>query len=361
MRQLVINKKVLEEVLNEKNGPCVTIQIPTNRIPTVWKHNRLKMQLAVEEAKMLLENMELPKNIREELSGKLYERFDRINFRNTLDGMGMYISPRDSVVINFPFNVQERIVVGRQFEVRNILRLKEYSQPYLLLLLNKKIIRLFSGEGNVLTEVKDENFPLRFQDEYEYARPVLGVSYGFMMKSFEKDKTVINKERFGSFIAEASNLLNHYIFEPDQKLVVAGTRTSINEFKKSSKYQDQIIAELPGDFAGNGTLLADRAWNSMRAYKDAVVVEQVQSLEEINEREHIVFGIHEVCKAANEGKGQLLLVENNFHNFEDDYRILGNDITDIIIDKVLSHNGQVMFSEDNALEKYHHIVLKLRY
>jgi hypothetical protein len=116
-----------------------------------------------------------------------------------------------------------------------------------ILLLSQRLISLFSFENNQLKEIRDGIFPVVLPADYEFARPVLGTSFGYAMKGFEKDKSISKKERFARLLQETDKNLKQYL-TPESSLIIAGTDQNRWVFKRASAFRQLITHELAGGY-----------------------------------------------------------------------------------------------------------------
>lgn len=72
--------------------------------------------------------------------------------------------------------------------------------PTLVLAVSRKQISLYLYRYDSIEEIKDDHFPFVYTEEYEYAKPSRGTSFGGSLKGFEKDKSVMQKNRFEHFL-----------------------------------------------------------------------------------------------------------------------------------------------------------------
>lgn len=132
-----------------------------------------------------------------------------------------------------------------------------------ILLLSKKAVSLVEMANHELKEVRDGVFPMTFQDDYEYARSSRGNSFGFALKSFEKDKSISRKERFSHFLREVNkNLKNH--LGADSSLVLTGTDQDRANFKRISDFNNLIINELAGSYSTKRLSQLKQSLSSMK-------------------------------------------------------------------------------------------------
>ena len=98
-------------------------------------------------------------------------------------------------------------------------------------------------------------------------------------------------------------------------------------------------------------------------------------LDEALGRKKLATGIDEVWNLSLQGRGELLVVEEDYQQaariskngnsvtMVDKHGITGitDDLVDEIAEKVVSTGGRVIFAENGSLKKYNHIALILKY
>lgn len=127
---------------------------------------------------------------------------------------------------------------------------RQENFDYYILSLNRKKVSLFRLRDTATEEIQDGVFPMSFSDEYEYAKSSRGNSYGYALKNFEKDKSIVKKERFTQFLRAVNEELGRYL-NSESALLVAGTREDRVAFRKISVYNDLISGEISGSFNSN--------------------------------------------------------------------------------------------------------------
>jgi hypothetical protein len=126
------------------------------------------------------------------------------------------------------------------------MRIKKNFNHYVLLV-SKKAISLVKWQDQTLNEVRDGVFPVSFKDDYEYSRSSRGTSFGYALKNFEKDKSIIKKERFKQFLRDVNKKLKGYL-NPDSTLFLVGTDHDRSDFKRISDYNNCIGGEISGSY-----------------------------------------------------------------------------------------------------------------
>jgi hypothetical protein len=179
----------LKSLQKNKGNICISIILPTNRLSPERRVDEIRMKFAINSAKQLLQ-YKYATNDNELLKDSIDEIYKKIEFIHNTDGIGLFVSTNFQLLVQFPFSVEEKIIVGDSFEVRDLIYKKNISTPYLVILLSKKTIRLYNGVLDKLTEIIDDNFPKTYEEEYEYnppsrGNPSAGVS---IVRNYEKKK-----------------------------------------------------------------------------------------------------------------------------------------------------------------------------
>lgn len=359
MNRLLTDAKQLDRLIQESTGPCLSLEVPTQNDPVQKKHNSLVVRTIVKEAATLIDNMVAPDEIKKDLKFKLISIYEAIDFKYSWHGIGIYVSPAIVMHILFPFQVTKRVNLGQRFIIRNVLQLKQYMEPYKVMLLASNKVRLFSAIGEVLEEVNEGGFPMTYEEDYEYSKQAMGNSYGYAMKGFEKDKTTVLEGRIKAFFHDADEMLRNYIGNSAQNVVLAGTEEVLDNFERSSGGK-LVVGEVTGSFNDSNLKdMAEKAWQCIREYKYAKTKDAVALLDEQRGRNLLVSGADDVLNVAKEGRGQVLFVEKDYQYTRDPLGVY--DLVDEAILTVLEKDGDVVITENDELIGYGRIAMKLRY
>lgn len=360
----------------ERGKICVSIVVPTHRLSPERRADKLELERAIAEARMMLQIKYTESQI-EPLLKAMDELYQSVDFTHNDDGLGFYVSPDVKLAVWYPVLVEKKVMVGDNFEVRDLLYKMNYAKPYFALLLTEKRVRLFEGSWNELTEIKDKNFPKPYEEEYSYNPPSQSTSYaGYAhVKGFEKDKSEMEETRFKSFFRHADELLGHYLLN-DTPLILLGPGKELAWFNDISAHNKNVISKIAGSYDHSRIKdLADIAWPAMQLYLKTTVEQAVNDFREKIGAHLAVSGIQEVWQAVKEGRGLKLLVEKDYrspgyvdkdalHLFlrkpQKPHKILA-DAVDDIIETTLEKNGDVLFTDNDFLKEYQRIALITRF
>lgn len=369
---LNMNKIEIRSLIQEKNEWCVSVIIPTHRTSPDRRIDSEVLEKVISQTKSILKK-KVSVTIYQLLVtsiDKLVLQFDPVH---TLDGLGIFVSPDMAGLVHFPFPVKEKIVVDKNFETRDLYYLEQYAKPYYLLKLTKNEAHLFLLEtGTTAREITNTHFPMRIHNDYEYARPSLGTSFGYSSKGFEKDKSIVNKMRQEPFYKEVQQHLMPLIKTSD--LLITGAKNILSNFETVRDKRLRIKGRITGSFADQNEMF-ERARTTYFECKHHEIEALIKGLDELMGLKKIAYGIRDVWAAANSGKGDVLFVEKDFRKVG--YTLQNGlqmslsvpsvkhdtlpDLVDQAIETTIDKGGKVIFTEDNQLKKFDRIALTLRY
>jgi hypothetical protein len=375
------NEKLVGEdvmtLLRERGNICISVIAPTHRLSSERKVDRYEVEKLVSHAKQLLQNRYSESEVKS-LMTALDAAAQSIDYNHNSDGLGIFISKNVQMVIRFPFPVREKVMVGDNFEIRDVVYMTKHAVPFYTLMLSEKRIRLFQGHNNSLTEIRGEQFPFDYRETYEYNTPSRGSSstLNAQMRSFEHDKSTLEGMRIRDFFRAADGLLSDYLV-PGDKLVVMGAEKSLSQFEQITDHKASIIAKIPGNYEHQSLSDLQRLVSeAVHKFKRKEWSDAVDSFRERIGEGLGVTGIQDIWTVVQEGRGRTLLVEKDFkitgfieHNNGhflglrppgDDHEILP-DAVDELIEKVLTTGGDVLFTDNEALAEYHGMALITRY
>jgi hypothetical protein len=376
MEALVLEElNVFEALKNNFTTPCVSVVIPTHKMYPDRAVDALVAKQAFKRAKTQVLIMCPREEGGEEIIEKLGELLENVNFTKSDLGIGFYVSPDMGHVVKFPFVVQEKVIVGNSFEVRDLLYLSEMTISYYVLLINEKEIKLFEGHVEKLKLIKDDHFPLRFYDDYEYSHTSIGSSYGYALKSFEKDKSVVKEQRVKAYLKTADEYLTRYL-EITTPLILIGNSKELGYYKKASVNYNNVVGKVDGNYSQESIYrLGNLAFEKIKEYLYVEHDKLINRFDDAYGKKLATYGIINVWRAAKEGKGLILLVEKDYSipGFvsEDEFELflsapkkvkdIIEDAVDDVMEAVLEKKGKVKIVANGKLSKYDGIAMILRY
>jgi len=365
----------LKMLFNEKGKTCVSVLLPLYDLPTERQANELHLARVVKEASALIRA-----NCIDEAPG-LIEGLEKlkheISFTRKDEGIGLYVSDNINFYTTFPFTVSEKIHVDKRFQLREVLRKAQYSVPYTVLYIDEKEIRLYHGKLNQLIEAKSDGFPMFFEEEYEYQRHSLKPSAGnaSRIRSFENDQIVSHTQQ-KTLLDRADEYLHHYL-QNSEVLVLCGMRPYVSAFVNRSVHAGNIVSVLYGNYNRfSESDFSAMVWPTIKAFVDEKTIDELNEFNEKIGEGMTEEGIVDVWEAVAAGRGETLLVENNFQvkGFVEDQnswqlhlhssRHLCTELQDAVndlLDTALNQNCRIVFLEDGMLKRNQQVALVTRF
>jgi hypothetical protein len=345
--------------------PCVTITLPTHRTAPENRQDPVRLKNLVGEATNRLLK-EFNKRDIEALLKRLENLTSTIDFRNTLDGLALFVNQDFGRASHLPFLLKERVVIGETFFTRDLVHALNHSTRYWVLVLSEKPTRLYEGIDHNLIEIEQGGFPMIHEGPGGEA-PLPG---GFGIK-----KSAYRDEKHLQFFRKVDESLKPFLTNDPLPLIVIGVDRFHAFFNDVSAHANAVIGTVTGSHDKTSPhelgKLVQPLVDKHRDEKRREALEQLQKA--VGERK-FVSTIGEVWRLANEGRGDLLLVEEDFHYPArlDENGVLVHaedpnapdvmeDAVDEIIETVLNKQGRVVFVENGKMEEDQRIAMTLRY
>ena len=297
---------------------------------------------------------------------------DRVEMLAGQQGVAVYVSDLTTIV-PLSVRVRERVVVDDTFATRDLVRAFQRSPRYWVVTLGPKLTRLFEGVGFDLSEVHGGGFPLNGTSS-RVGTAARSAGRGRVSRDGRRDgpgTTSIDKS-----VRELDDALSVYLQEGSLPLVLVGTEPRLAAVARSTRHRHKIAATVRG--ATDFPVLADlrlRVWPVIESMLREETAEAVAELERAGGAARHISGVAETWTLANQGRGDLLLVEEGFEyparidptngqvtgTADRDQPGVVDDLVDEIIEVVLAKRGRCHIVPDASLARYDRIAMKLRY
>lgn len=358
-----MNRADLEQLREPRAYPAVSLLFPLQRHRPGNPEDRLQLRHLADRARRRLQG---EFGVRESAAvvQHLEDGIASIDLRSPSDGVAVFATSTETRVLTLPFAVPERVTVDDAFETRDLARGLARSPRYRLLALGEKPTRLLESEDHSLVEIRTGGFPLFA----EGARGEPLESGGYAPHSSRSEG---QHERFFRQVDEA---LGACATSDPFPIVVAGTQRNLAYFDKITAHHESIIGRLTGN---HELTPPDQLAHLAKPFIESHLAERraaaVTELVEAIGAGCAVVGIKPVWQHAVEGRGRVLLVEDDFEyparivdgrlepaGDVDPPEVL-DDAVDMLIDIVLETSGDAVFVEPGALGTHGPVAMLLRY
>lgn len=359
------------DTLIREEGPGISIILPIAQSEERKIYEALKK--ATQRARGILKDKSYPDEIKNLLNRKLDDS-TRVLPHDLPGGLGIFVSTSQSAVIKFPFPVRQKITVGNSFETRDLLYLRQYSEPYYVLTISNREVRLYSGVMDKFHEVSDVNLPMFVDDQYEYLLPPVE-NPATSITATKRNGRNLAALHITTMLKDSDVHLKPYLSKDDAKVILVGPQKITGTFLALTRYANKVIGKVPRGFSDmNIDVVKQSAWLSYMHHKKEECERYVLQLIE-NNGGYLTDGLRDAWTEALAGKGHLLAVEKDYHcpgyQLPNDHALLLQpppkpytvipDAVSVLIETVSKKNGKIIFMDNGQLRNLGHVVLFSRY
>jgi len=354
-----MSKTVFNKIKNIYHYPCISLILPTHRISSESKQDEIRLKNLIKEATERLEKEFDDRELQPILS--FFEQIQQdIDHPYNLEGLAAFINRDICEFVRLPFAVEERVIIDHTFATRDLIRSFYLTEAYYVLTLSQKKVRLFYGVRDHLDELRSHGFP--FENEI-YTTDRLVNSF-----SDQEDRE----------IREFFNRIDKDLFEiyKDQpaEVVLAGVEANVAHYGEIADHKELIMTSIHGNFDdASESQIAEKAWPAVKAILDQRQSDIQEKLSVAKGAEKLALGIDEAYRLAQQGRGDLLVVEEGYFqpakiegdrinlNVEADAPDVIDDLVDETAEFVYNMKGKVAFVKAATLGEYAPIAMVLRY
>lgn len=356
-------KETLQLLGAERSTPCVSISMNTHRSRPNTEQDKILLKNLLKEAHDRV-SKEYDKKSVASLLKKIDSVKEKIDIDANLDSLHIFLSNDTEEVVKSPWKASNnRVNIANQFAIRPLIKAYNRSEPYLIMILSQNKVTLFEAVNDeVIQEVKNVDFPFTenipatlYPEKLGDAKYVDDLTRNFFN---EIDKSLVR-------VHQATDL----------KCVVVTTEDNYNKLMQ--------VADKPTVYHGfvsvNTHKLAPNqvvkeTWKLLEELQSKRRSESIEEVKQAISQGNVLTDLQEIYSAAVNGRGDLLVVHQNYKqpvmmNDKDGFDLIDDpatpgaidDITSKIAWEVISKKGRVIFTEQDGLEDLGKIVLKTRY
>lgn len=349
--------ELVHRLMAERQGPCVTLLLPTHRTMPDAGQDHLVLRRLVEQAeKRLLEKGD--KRSMAPWLERLAALDKSIDHTRNTEGMAIFIGHDITEVVKLPFTVAERCVVDGTFATREVVRWKLGGVDHHVLVLGTTGARLYHASNDHLLHEVRGAFPM---ENRHYTTDAVAVS---------TSRGQVNQLR--EFHVAVDRALRDSVGE-NGRVVVACTHEQYPQLVAEAPRKDIYIGNLAGSHDHiPPSEVVKHAWTI--AYEDQKRrhMADIDLLKRAGAGKHST-SVKDIWVQVREGRGHTLLVERDLRmaaKVDGDRVELVNDPTapgvvddliDDIIEEQLRKGGDVRILPNGLLGEYDGIALLLRY
>ena len=338
-----MNRTLLKELQSQRSFPSITLLFNTSPGHPL---NPIQLNIAkglIEEANSRLEK-ETDGALRESLVDRLNALLNESANDSAGHAVAMCVSPSYATVVRLGRSVNERVIVDETFATRDLVADLSRTALYRVVTVSDRTTRLFVGDRQRLVEERTDGWPLIREPERNHT--------AWVQEMVQAVKGEHDQYRLPT--------------------VVAGGERLGRQVLRSIGFES--IGAIPGNHDRTSWVeLHNHVWPMVTDWLRGDGERALKRLDEARSQRRYAGGINEVWPLANEGRVELLVVEDTYapaarlgavhFDATDDATAPGvvDDLVDETIEVVMSKGGSVVILADQVLRDHDRIAAIVRY
>ncbi|MGH8613753.1 MAG: hypothetical protein ACREYF_17480 [Gammaproteobacteria bacterium] len=345
--------------------PSVTITLSTHRTSPDNKQDPIRLKnLVVEVTNRLLKDFS--KREVEGVLKRLDDLASDIDHEHNLDGLALFVNKDFARAVKVSFTLKERVEIGEGFATRDLVFAMNRTPRYWVLALSEKPTRLYEGTRDDLIDMTAGAFPITHNLPGGATR----------LPGGEGINTSQQRNRFNQQFFRAVDQEYDKVTKGDPlPLAVVGVDRYLAFFRQVATKND-VVSEVKGNYDHlSAHDLGQVVWPHVKKALAARRAKVFERLDAAIGARKFASTVGEAWHYAHQGRGELLLIEENYHvpakMSDEGMNILRSgrpedldvmdDAADVVVEEVLQKGGRVVFVVDGSLKDHGGVALILRY
>ncbi len=356
----LLTRDELKGLATRTDHPCVSVYMPTHRGGPDVRQDPIRWKNLLRSARDELDpdDTEAQKVIDDGM--ELLE--DGALWRHLSDGLAAFLAPGIQRLYRVPLRFDERVSVGRRFQITPLVPLLTDDGSFYLLALSQGAVRLYEATRHGVRQLERDDIPESLADAvgYDWEERSLQFYSGAPTNGGGVRETMFHGQGAGGdtddrevrrFLQLVDSGVRRLIAGRDMPLVVASVEDLFGEYRKISQIQTLVDQPVPGNpDERTPEALRDDAWELIKPRLTAVrdeAAEQIRNTLGTGRSSRI---LEEVGLAAADGRVQTVFVaegEQLVGRFDPEERVVredaaaDEDLLDRIAVETLAHGGTV--------------------
>ena len=331
-----MNRSLLVELQSQRIYPSITVLLNTSpALPLSPTHIATAKVLVDQVEHRLANESDIPRQVRASLLDTINELLRSNQGVASANALALCVSPTYHAAIQLGRSVAERVIIDDTFATRDLVADLNRTALYRVITISDRVTRLLVGDRQRLVEERSEQWPLNREPE----------------------------QSAGSWNLAVMHALRSEQHRHPLPTVVAGVQRSVRQMLSLADL------EMIGAIAGNHDKtswfdLHQQAWPLVTDWLRDDHERAMQQLETARSQKRYAGGLHEIWTLANEGRVDLLVVEDSY---AEAVRIVDgqleitadreapdvvDDIVDDVIEIVINNRGRVVIVGDGQLVEH---------
>jgi hypothetical protein len=156
----LLTHESLDMLLADREGPCVSIYLPTHRRGAETVQNPVRFKNLLREAEERLATLGIRTPDARALLEVPYGRVkDSLFWQHQANGLAVFLAPQTTLFYRLPIDFDERVVIAPHFHLSPLMDLVTGDGRFYILALSQGGVRLFEGTRHTVEEVELAGVP----------------------------------------------------------------------------------------------------------------------------------------------------------------------------------------------------------
>lgn len=360
---VMTEKQLLQMLIRVQDELCITISINTHRTHPDNLSDRIKIKNFIREAIDRLTDKYDTRDVAG-LIKQLEMIAQELDINCNLESLHIFVSDTVAEVFKSSWETnQEGVHISNTFAVRPLVKEIGRQASYLVMLLSQSDVHLFRAlNGRIVEDISSEEFPIAENQFYNT----------FPDKSSDAKHL---DDLLRKYLNRVDKALLRYIGDTKSVTLVFCTENNYSKLLQVADRPSIYYGYLPIDYNNIEThQLESRAWNFMKQELVRKNEDYFKELEAAVGKGLVITDLQEIYRACQDGRGDLLIVQENFHQAvkilsDRDIEIVDNNVGLDTIDDISSllallvdeKGGQTVYVSQIPNIELQPIALKIRY
>ncbi|WP_329361818.1 hypothetical protein OG896_02145 [Streptomyces sp. NBC_00669] len=306
-----LTPEILAALRTPRPYPAITLAMPTERDFPFGEKDRIMLRdLTIEAKRQLAEDPDVERGAALELRDRMLVPDvieDATDPVRAHDALVIYVTPGEDVQVwQLTSPVTPRVEFATVFLTRYLVAAEQRSQPYLVLVLDQEMCRLYRGSDRQLVEVKEHGFP----DSPQIPSPEDSLPGPIPHSAPYEGHGERVKQYLRTVDARLKPVMKEYNGAP---LFVIGSDKMLSAFKGLNGHAHLIAGALPltGMNTRPAAEVAERCEPLLADFHARQVAEAVAELDAARAQDKYASGAPQVWTAVADKRVRRLLVEES--------------------------------------------------
>jgi hypothetical protein len=356
-------RQQLEQLVNENNGPCVTISLNTHRTKPDNAKDGIMLKNLLKEARERV-IADYGKRSAATLLEKIATLDDGFDHSQNLDSLHIFLSSETREIIRTAWPVsRDAVHLSDKFTVRPLIKAYNRSENYLIMLLSQSGVSLYEVlNDSIISEITEAGFP------------------------FDETPHYLTESVRRSDPKQMDNMVREFLNKVDKSLVKIHNQTGLSCVVVSTPdnfSRLMQVADKPAAYIGHAPVnynqtkphtIARQGYEIIQTLQQKRRLKSIEEMKEAVAQDRVITDLQNIYRAALDGRGELLIVHQDHAQavVMQDERSFSladkpsgpgviDDIISVIAWEVQSKKGRVVFTQQDQVKDLGKIALKTRY